>query len=89
MDYLGLWWISKNLAPNGAFKERIMKFKLSPKNLVIYLKEVKTEAKKVNWPTRKETMKYTLVVIAIAMAVAIFLGALDFIFTLILKKFFL
>lgn len=57
-----------------------MRFKLSPKKLIDYLKEVRTETKKVNWPTRKQTIKYTLVVIGIALAVAVFLGALDYLF---------
>jgi preprotein translocase subunit SecE len=60
--------------------------KINTRKLVNYFKEVKTETKKVNWPTRKETIKYALVVIGISVAVAIFLGGLDFIFTLILNK---
>jgi preprotein translocase subunit SecE len=50
-----------------------------------YFKEVILEMKKVNWPTRQETLRYTLIVIGISLAVAIYLGGLDFIFTRILK----
>ena len=57
------------------------------KKIVIFLKEVKMEMKKVNWPTKKETIRYTLIVIAISIEVAIYLGGLDFIFTTILNKF--
>ena len=57
------------------------------KKIVIFLKEVKMEMKKVNWPTKKETIRYTLIVIGISIAVAIYLGGLDFIFTTILNKF--
>jgi len=57
-----------------------------PKKLFIYLKEVKTEIKKVNWPTRKDTIKYSLVVVGISTAVAIFLGGLDFLFSALLKQ---
>ncbi len=57
-----------------------------PEKLFLYLKEVKTEVKKINWPTRKETIKYSLVVVAISAGVAIFLGSLDFIFSGLLKK---
>ena len=39
------------------------------------------EMKKVTWPTKKETQNYTLLVIGISLAVAAFLGALDFLFT--------
>ena len=45
-----------------------------------YLKEVRTELKKVNWPTREQTIKYTLTVIVISLATAIFFGALDYVF---------
>ncbi len=52
-----------------------------------FFKEVWTEVKKVNWPTRQETFRYTLLVIGISMAVAAFLGILDFIYIKILEKF--
>jgi len=45
------------------------------------------EMKKVNWLTKRETIRYTLIVIGISVAVAIYLGGLDFIFTTILNKF--
>ena len=54
-----------------------------------FLKEVKLEMKKVNWPTKKETVKYTLIVIGVSIAVAVFLGGLDFVFTVIINKFIL
>jgi len=57
--------------------------------IVTFLKEVRLEMKKVNWPTRQETLRYTLIVIGISVVVAIFLGALDFIFTTLLNKFIL
>lgn len=52
-----------------------------------YFKEVKVEMSKVNWPTRTETINYTLVVIGVSIAVAAYLGALDFIFTSALNFF--
>ena len=42
-----------------------------------YLKEVRIEVKKVNWPTREETMKYTLIVIGFMVIMAILLGGFD------------
>ena len=39
------------------------------------------EMKKVTWPTKKETYNYTLLVIGISLAVAVFLGVLDYIFS--------
>ena len=57
--------------------------------IVTFLKEARLEMKKVNWPTKKETIRYTLIVIGVSVVVAIFLGALDFIFTTLLNKFIL
>lgn len=46
-----------------------------------YVKESVAEMRKVTWPTKKETYNYTLLVIGISLATAIFLGALDYIFS--------
>jgi preprotein translocase subunit SecE len=54
--------------------------------LISFLKEVELELKKVNWPSRERTIKYTLTVLGISAAVAAFLGTLDLFFTVILKK---
>ena len=64
-----------------------MKINTFTQKIVIFFQEVKMEIKKVNWPTKKETIRYTLIVIGISIAVAIYLGGLDFIFTTILNKF--
>ena len=58
-------------------------------NLVQFLKEAKAELVKVNWPTREKTIRYTLVVIGISLAVALFLGGLDYFFEFLLKTFIL
>ncbi len=42
-----------------------------------FLREVKVELKKVAWPTRKQTMGSTIVVIILVMIIALFLGAVD------------
>ncbi|HUT96116.1 MAG TPA: preprotein translocase subunit SecE [Candidatus Paceibacterota bacterium] len=54
-----------------------------------YLKEVRIELKKVNMPTRQETIKYTLIVIGLSFVVAVFLGGFDFLFTWIVSSFLL
>ena len=54
-----------------------------------FLKEARQELKKVSWPSRQETIKYTLIVIGVSLAVAIFLGGLDFLFTWALQRFIL
>lgn len=59
--------------------------------LVSYIRESKDELKKVIWPSRKETVRHTLLVIGVSVGVAIFLGIADFFLTtgfeaLFLKK---
>ncbi len=49
-----------------------------------YLKETRSEMKHVNWPTRKQSIAFTAIVIGITIAFAIFLGVFDYLFTLIL-----
>ncbi len=48
--------------------------------IIDYVKASAEEMKKVTWPTKKETYNYTLLVIGISLAIAAFLGALDYIF---------
>ena len=55
----------------------------------LFFKEVYTEGKKVDWPSREEAIKYTLIVIVISVTIAAFLGGLDFIFMGILQRFIL
>ena len=46
-----------------------------------FLKEVKLELSKVVWPTKKEAVKLTAIVIGVSLMVGLFIGALDFLFT--------
>lgn len=43
-----------------------------------FLRDARTELKKVKWPTRKELIASTVIVIALVLAVALFLGLIDF-----------
>jgi len=52
--------------------------------LIDYIKASVEEMKKVTWPTKKETYNYTLLVIGLSLAVAAFLGALDYFFNWLL-----
>lgn len=47
-----------------------------------YFKEVRVEMAKVKWPTKNDTVNYTIVVIGVSLAVAAFLGVLDYVFGL-------
>ena len=46
--------------------------------IINFFKEVGLEIKKVNWPSRKEALRYTLIVIGVSLVVAVFLGGTDF-----------
>ncbi|MBM4177453.1 preprotein translocase subunit SecE [Candidatus Gribaldobacteria bacterium] len=52
-----------------------------------FFKETVVEAKKVDWPSRQETLRYTGIVVGICLAVALFLGGLDFVFVRLLGLF--
>ncbi len=53
--------------------------------LVNYLKGSKEELSKVVWPSREVIINHTGVVIAISLAVAVFLGFVDFLLSKILE----
>ncbi len=55
-------------------------------NLKLFLQESRQELNRVNWPTRQETIRLTLIVIGLSLGVAAFLGILDFIFSDILRS---
>lgn len=67
----------------GFFKRRNKMFN----KLANYIKETKVEMKGVKWPTRKQAINYTLLVIVVSVGVAIFLGAFDMLFAYLLGKF--
>ena len=47
------------------------------RNPIKFIQEVKQEAFKVSWPTRKETIQGSLMVVAMAIVAAIFFLLLD------------
>ncbi|RLB08329.1 MAG: preprotein translocase subunit SecE [Deltaproteobacteria bacterium] len=47
------------------------------KKFIQFLKEVKIELKRVTWPSRKETLAGTAVVLVIVFITAFFLGIVD------------
>ncbi len=46
--------------------------------VINFLKDVKVELSKVNWPTKDQTIQYTLVVIGVSAFLAVFLGLVDY-----------
>ena len=50
-----------------------------------YLRETKLELKQVSWPTRRQAINFTIVVIVFSLLVALLLGLFDLIFVSLLK----
>ncbi len=46
-----------------------------------YLKDTRGELKHVAWPTRTQTIVYTVLVAAISIGIAAYLGVFDYLFT--------
>ncbi len=52
-----------------------------------FILEAKAEMLKVNWPTKKQTINYTGLVVAVSVVVAGFLGGLDSVFGYVLRTY--
>ena len=57
--------------------------------IIRFLEEAKVELTRVNWPTQKEIIRYTILVVVISLSVAVFLGALDFLFAYLVETYLL
>ncbi|MCL5782225.1 MAG: preprotein translocase subunit SecE [Patescibacteria group bacterium] len=53
-----------------------------------YIEDTKNEMKHVNWPSRKLTTRFTIMVIIVSLATAILLGVSDFVFSKLLTLLF-
>ncbi len=54
-----------------------------------YLREVWVELNRVDWPTRRELVSSTIVVVIVLLVMAIYLGSFDWIYTVLVKRFLL
>ncbi len=52
-----------------------------------FLREAKAELLRVSWPSRKEMIHYTVVVVMISFVAAVFLGTLDSLFSYLAQRF--
>ena len=50
------------------------------KGLSRFIRETRSELRKVTWPTRQQTINLTAIVIAVSVGVGLFMGGLDFVF---------
>jgi preprotein translocase subunit SecE len=56
-------------------------------NILTYLQEVRVELTKVTWPTRQEATHLTVIILASSLAVGLYIGGLDYVFTSLLGTF--
>lgn len=54
--------------------------------IISYLRESKVELEKVSWPTRRDTVRYTVATVVMTAVMAVLLGALDLGFTTGLRE---
>ncbi len=54
--------------------------------LVKFLGEVRSETAKVTWPSRNQTIKLTIIVIAASIVMAAYVFGLDYVFEFLLKQ---
>ena len=69
----------------GSIPSAPARLHLNMKNPFKYIQEVKQEAFKVTWPTGKETLQGTLMVVAMAIIASIFFLLMDQVFKFLLE----
>lgn len=55
--------------------------------ILTFLTEAKAELFRVNWPSQKQLVRYTVLVIAISLVMAVFLGGLDLLFSSLVERY--
>lgn len=50
--------------------------------ITTYFRGAVEEVRKVSWPTKKQVIEYSAIVIGLSVAMGVFFGALDYIFNL-------
>jgi preprotein translocase subunit SecE len=53
--------------------------------IVEFIRSVRVELASVKWPTRQETTRLTILVVAVSLFVALYIGGLDLAFTSLIQ----
>jgi preprotein translocase subunit SecE len=64
----------------------LMYFKSAPKAVYGFILEARDELKKVSWPSRETTLRYTIIVVIASIMVGALTGGIDYLLTLILEQ---
>lgn len=54
-------------------------------SVVTFFTQAKDELKKVTWPSRETTIRYTVIVIIASIAVGLITGGIDYLYTLAIE----
>ena len=73
------------MAVNGNIK---VKEKSNQKGIVKFFKDLKAEAKRITWPSKKDIKKATIAVVSFSFLFVIFVGLLDYGFNNLYKLIF-
>jgi preprotein translocase SecE subunit len=57
-----------------------------PQGLIRFAREARDELKKVSWPSRQATIRYTIVVVVGCLVVGAVTGGVDYLLTILLGK---
>ncbi len=71
----------ENVVAKAQEKKRVRK----ELGILRYLRETRAELRKVSWPTQKEALNLTYIVLLVTLVFALVLGALDYVFSLIFQ----
>lgn len=55
--------------------------------IIDYIKDTRGEMRHVSWPTRSQTLVFTVLVIVLSVVTAIYLGVFDYLFSRALEFF--
>jgi preprotein translocase subunit SecE len=71
------------MASANSFIGRITRL---PQGVIRYIKESYAELRKVSWPSRETTIRYTVIVAAASVIVGAVVGGIDFLLTYAFEK---
>jgi preprotein translocase subunit SecE len=80
--------VDRQAAPAATARRAQVQEKRKRSGVRQFLKEVRQELKKVDWPNRRELVSYTIVVLATVVVLTTFVFALDYTFAKAIFKLF-
>jgi preprotein translocase SecE subunit len=57
------------------------------KRFIQYIRDTRAELVHVKWPTKREAMAFTLLVILVSILTSVLLGFFDYLLSLVIQKF--